>query len=112
MKRVSWVNVLLGLWLVISPAVLHFTGALQDSDIASGFLAMAVGIWALAVAPQRHVAAWISLLVALWILMSPWSLHVVGDGPAFASNALCGSVMAIFAIVRSVTGPTGSRVAA
>jgi len=112
MKRVSWVNLALGLWLAVSPAVLRFRGPLQDSDIASGVIAVVVAIWALRVAPQRHIAAWISLIVALWILVSPWSLHVVGDGPTFASNALCGSVMAIFAIVRSVSAPAGSRLAA
>lgn len=112
MKRVSWVNVALGLWLAVSPVVLHFRGPLRESDMATGVVAALVAMWALLVAPQRHIAAWVSLIVALWILISPWSLHVVGDGPTFASNALSGSVMAIFAIVRSVSAPAGSRVAA
>lgn len=102
MRGVSWVNLGLGLWIAISALALHLTTALGPSDIAVGALAVAVAFWSLRARPDNHVPAWLSLAIGLWILMSPWVLHARTDPVVYASNALSGTAMMIFAIVRSV----------
>jgi hypothetical protein len=101
MKGASWVVLILGAWILVSPMTLHVPGMLADSNIVFGALAIVVSIWSLAVMPQNHWPAWAELAIALWILMSPWVLHLAGEeAPIFASNALSGAVMSIFAVTR------------
>lgn len=111
MKPTSWVILWLGIWLAISPMVLHVGGVLSMNNVVSGVLALLVGVWGLATAPRTHVSGWIATLIGLWVLFAPWSLATVGLTPAeFANNALCGSVMAIFGIARSTSGPVAATV--
>ena len=103
MRQVSWVNLLLGIWLAISPFVLHVGGILRENNVVFGILAAIVAIWALITPPHRHAAAWVSLLIAFWIFGSPWGLGIFADSVTYANNALCGSTMMIFAVARSLS---------
>lgn len=106
MKSAAWVNLLLGVWLLVSPALLHTSGVLATSNLASGVLVVLVSIWSLMVAPNRHAAGWVSLLLAFWVFCAPYTLNVAataGDAVILANNGLCGSLLAIFAIVRTLS---------
>jgi hypothetical protein len=105
MKGVSWVNLILGVWVLVSPAVLHISGVLMESNVAIGILAVLVSIWSLLVPARNHAPAWVALVIALWVLISPWALNVPPVAQTLASNALCGAVMTIFAIVRFLSAP-------
>ena len=41
----SWVNVLFGLWLIIAPFVLGYTGAPRTNDIIVGIVVAVLGAW-------------------------------------------------------------------
>jgi hypothetical protein len=112
MRPTSWVILLLGVWLAVSPMVLHVGGLLSTNNIACGVLAALAGVWGLMTAPRMHVSGWFATLLGLWILFAPWSLAAAAGltAPEFANNALCGSVMAIFGIARSTSGPAPATV--
>ena len=110
MRGASWVVLVLGAWLAASPMVLHIGSPLSATDVVSGILAVLIGVWGLASAPRMHVAGWISIAIGLWVLAAPWALGVDVGAAEFASNALCGSVMAIFGIVRSTSGPVRATI--
>jgi hypothetical protein len=52
----EWVNLVLGIWMIVSPWVLRFNGtaAARDDSIIVGLIAAAMAIWALA---ERHLPA-------------------------------------------------------
>ena len=112
MKPTSWVILGLGVWLAVSPMVLHVTGVLATNNMVCGVLALLFGVWGLATAPRMHASGWLATMLGLWILFSPWSLAATAGLTAagFANNALCGSVMTIFGIARSTSGPEPATV--
>ena len=105
MRGTSWVILLLGLWLAISPMVLHVGGLLSTNDVVCGILALLAGVWGLASPPRAHAAGWFGILLGIWVLFAPWALGAAPVAPDLANNALCGSVMAIFGVARSTSGP-------
>src|SRR5689334_17754247 len=106
MRGTSWVILLLGAWLAISPMVLHVAGLLSINNIGCGVLAALIGGWGLASAPRMHVPGWLGILIGMWVLFAPWALGADAAGaPILANNALCGSVMAIFGVARATSGP-------
>jgi hypothetical protein len=111
MKSAAWVTLLLGIWLLVSPMVLHNTGTLATNNLASGILVVLASIWALMVAAPRHTAGWVTLLLAFWVFSAPYALNVatVADAPTLANNGLCGSLLAIFAVVRTLSPHLPSR---
>ncbi len=57
-KALSWVNAVLGVWLIIAPFVIGYTGvaAAMWNDIIVGVVVAVLGAWAaLAVKPPRTV---------------------------------------------------------
>ncbi|MFW8636549.1 SPW repeat protein [Cribrihabitans pelagius] len=68
------VNVLAGLWLVISPWVLQF----QDSRLAVANAVLLGGLIALmslaAVVNFRNWEEWLDMAVGAWLVISPWVL--------------------------------------
>lgn len=109
MKWASWINLILGIWLLISPGVLHVDGVLMNNNMACGVLAVLAAIWGLIVVRDNHLPGWVSLAIGLWVLVSPWVLAVEGGSVALANNGLCGSVMSIFAVLRLLPAPLPSR---
>jgi hypothetical protein len=100
MKWGSWVNLIIGIWLLISPVVLHLAGIAMNNNIAFGILAIIVAIWSMVVMPQNHAPAWINLAFGIWVFISPWVLGFAAGYPALWNSVICGVLLVIFAIVR------------
>ncbi|WP_456411245.1 SPW repeat protein [Oceanithermus sp.] len=68
------VNLVLGLWLVVSPWILSFTSnaAALGNALIVGAIFVALSLLALADAKPRE--EWSELVVAVWLLISPWVL--------------------------------------
>lgn len=113
MKGASWVYLLLGIWLLASPVVLHVDAVLARSNMASAVLAIIVAIWGIASREERHGSGWIGLLIGFWVFMSPYALAVVEGSVALANNGIVGTLMMVFAVVRTLNEamPSGSPAA-
>ena len=69
-RWVQPVLMILGAWLIASPATLGYrNAALTWSDILSG--ALVIGLAALALAPHRAWAGWATSVVGAWLLFAP-----------------------------------------
>ncbi|WP_456411926.1 SPW repeat protein [Oceanithermus sp.] len=68
------VNLVLGLWLVVSSWILSFTSnaAALGNALIVGAIFVALSLLALADAKPRE--EWSELVVAVWLLISPWVL--------------------------------------
>ncbi len=72
MKALSWINFILGLWLIIAGFALS-TGVrpVMAEEIILGII-IAVLAWAAAVSRQGPAISWIVALAGLWTLIAPF----------------------------------------
>lgn len=70
------INVLLGLWLVLSPWILQFQGS--NPAVANAVLVGAViAVMSLAAVLRfRYWEEWIDMAIGAWLVISPWVLGV------------------------------------
>ncbi len=79
-------NLLLGIWLMIAPAVFGLDASLADSDRIVGLVTLAVALissWEVT-RPLR----WINLASAAWLALAPLALGFVSAYPMAAINDL------------------------
>lgn len=94
----SLVNVLLGLWIIISPFVLglHAPKALWN-NVVTGVLVgvLAITRWAMG----QPGWSWINLFLGIWLVISPFAL-VLGS-LAMWHNVILGIIVAAFALTNT-----------
>jgi uncharacterized membrane protein HdeD (DUF308 family) len=107
-KTASVLNVIAGLWLLISPFVLGFS-AMQTAtwDTAVVGVIVLVLAWTRAANPARYVGlSVINLLLGVWLIVSPFVLAYSTSRPATWNDVVFGIVVAILAIWSAVATPT------
>lgn len=93
-----FVALLLGGWLIVSPATLGFrSAALTRSDVASGMLVM---LFALGSYSRRFGAwaQWANCLVGVWLLFAPL-MFWAPDAAAYVNDTLVGALVIAFAVL-------------
>ena len=68
----SWINLAIGLWVLLSPWLLGFneSGRPTWTAVVTGLAITLVA--AVAVARSSPTAAWGNVLLAIWLFASPW----------------------------------------
>lgn len=96
----SWLNVLLGIWIVISPFVLGFSNRIPImwNNIATGG---AIFLLALGRSRGRYGLSALVVLLGIWLIISPFvlvaSLRLVGVW----NNVILGIIVALLALSSS-----------
>lgn len=98
----NWVNVILGIWIVISPFVLGFSNrtAMMWNDVATG---AAIIVLALARSAGR-AALPLNVLLGLWLIVSPFILGA-SRPVAVRNNIVLGIIVAIVALMSTHRAP-------
>jgi SPW repeat len=94
----SWVNVVLAIWVIVSPFVLaiHSSRAVWN-NVVTGVL---VGILALIRWSVRQPGlSWLNLLLGIWLVISPFVLFL--SGAAMWNNVILGVIVAAFALTNT-----------
>lgn len=99
MKAGSWLNLLAGVWLLISPLTVELNRASATNNVIAGILVVLSALSSLAVAPEDHAPAWINLVTGLWLFVSAWLLGLT-TLTAIWSNAIAGVLIVGFALIR------------
>jgi len=91
-------NLLLAVWLFISPWVLGFAPALTSGSVATSsavvawnawILAVVIGVFAIAaLIKARPWEEWINLIAGAWLFISPWVLGYYLTNPVALWNSL------------------------
>lgn len=99
----NWVNVVLGIWVIISPFVLGFSNlmALMWNDVAVG---IAVALLALSRSPTNRAAPMLNVILGCWLIASAFVLGVVSVA-SFWNSIIVGIVIAIVALFATNTSP-------
>lgn len=97
------VTTVLGLWLMASPAVLHTSGNVADSDHLVGALVITVAV--IAFAEVGRTARFINIGFGAWLIAAPWLLN--GGTAASKWTGITVGLLLIMATVRR--GPINER---
>lgn len=101
MRGASWINVLIGAWLIASPWILGFTDwAATSNHVLFGFLIALLAAPSAVIASRVHTFSWMNAVFGGWLLLSPWLLGYADDGAAGVNSMVAGIVVAIFALLR------------
>jgi hypothetical protein len=73
----SSLNVLAGIWLIVSPYILGFsTSSLRLNDIYVGIVIGALAlIRAIVVTQSSRWLSWVNMVLGAWLIVSPFILH-------------------------------------
>jgi hypothetical protein len=90
----DWLDMVLGLWLAVSPWILDFA----ESEPAAARNALIVGIAiavlsALTFLAYHIVEEWVDVLLGLWLIVSPWVLSASSDPTVVADFVIVGAVV-------------------
>ena len=107
MKRwQDWVNLVLGLWLVVSPWILAFShnGAALWNALIVGAIFVVLSL--LALSDAKPWEEWSELAVALWLLVSPWVLGYSALSAAMWNAVVVAVIVGVLAYSAASRQPT------
>lgn len=94
----SWINILLGIWVIVSPFVLaiHSSKATWSNVITgAGVGVLAIIRWGM----HQPGWSWLNLILGMWLVISPFVLFV--SGPGMWNNVILGIIIAAFALTNT-----------
>jgi hypothetical protein len=104
----STLNVLAGIWLIISPFALGFTplpAALWNTLIVGIVVVVFAGIRA--GNPALYPAlSWLNLLLGVWLIISPFLLRYAADHTPLGNNVILGIIVGVLGIWSALATPT------
>ena len=89
-------NLILVLFLLLSPWIVGYSGSPQQNALISGVIIAVLSVAALAAFAQWE--EWLNLLLGLWVLVSPWVLGFQGTAAATV-HIVVGIIVAALAAV-------------
>ncbi len=93
----DWLNVILGVWLFLSPWILGFSGA-GNAAWNAWIIGVAIVVFAaIAVSTPRQWEEIVNLLLGIWMVISPWVLACAGTRAAEANAIIVGLLVILFA---------------
>jgi len=94
----SWVNIVLGIWVIISPFVLgiHTPKGIWNNIV----IGAVVGILAI-IRWRMHQPgwSWLNLILGIWLVISPFVLFL--SGAVMWNNVILGIIVAAFALTNT-----------
>jgi hypothetical protein len=100
MNRVSYINLILGAWLVASPVVLGSSATdriAAANDVSLGVLLIALSWWLLAARTAHLYMSGCQLLCGAWLIAAPFVLTYRGFY-ATLNDAIVGAVVVIVSL--------------
>lgn len=101
---VSWINIVLGIWVIISPFVVQFTRfpAAMWNNVIVGIVIAILAIIRTSV-PRQTGWSWVNVILGIWMIISPFALGAMTTAVLW-NNIILGIVIALIA-----TGSASSR---
>jgi len=101
---VSVINVLIGIWLIISPFVVAAFNPLMNMRANNVILGILVGLVALFRASGMKAGwSWANVVLGIWLIISPFALGVSSNVTVVWHNVIAGIVVALLAWSRVFT---------
>jgi hypothetical protein len=100
-RTASGINILLGIWLLVSPWVFGYHAAGPTALLNSVIVGAVIAILAANrfESPRSKMAlSWVNLVLALWTIASPWVYGYAANVGGVRDNVILGVVIAVLAI--------------
>jgi SPW repeat len=86
-SKSSWLNVLLGIWVIVSPFVLNYrVPRVVWSDVVAGALVLVIAL--VRASTHQQGWSWINLVLGIWIIISPFVLGFLSEAEMWNNIAL------------------------
>ncbi len=99
MKGITWINLLLGVWLIVAAIARGATGAAMANDVILGILLIAFSWWMLGAIAAPIGTAWFEMLCGIWLIVAPFVLGYGQVKAAMATDVVIGIVTIIVAAI-------------
>jgi hypothetical protein len=94
----SGLDVLAGIWILISPFVLRFSsGAATTNNVILGMAIAVLAAIRFSGAYSQAWISWINLILGIWVLITPWVLRFSGFHTAATNNVIMGIIVIVLA---------------
>ena len=94
----SWVNIVLGIWVIVSPFVLasHSSKAIWNNVITGALVCiLAIIRWSI----HQRGWSWLNLILGIWLVISPFVFFL--SGAAMWNNVILGIIVAALALTNT-----------
>lgn len=109
-KTVNWLIVLAGLWLIVAPFFLGFSGTmLSMNNVITGVVLAMVSLVAIGLPEDSKWMNWISALLGVWIFITPFFMASIGIAGMW-NNLIIGVITVALGIwgTMSMSSPSSS----
>jgi hypothetical protein len=105
MKRVSWINLILGIWLVISPFAFGSTvvNAAAGNNVVLGVLLIGTSWWILAASHEVTGVSWFQMLCGVWLVVAPFVLHYGATRHSALNDVVIGGITFLVGLAETVS---------
>lgn len=91
-------NLVLGVWLFISPWVLAFTDAGLAATNAFAFGVIVAALALLAIFAYQTWEEWLAAAIGAWLFISPWVLGAAANTSILWNSLIVGALLVILAL--------------
>ena len=111
MKVLSWINFILGLWLIVAGFVLSGTAkAAMAEEIALGIIIASLA--AISAVRPSSLVSWLVALAGLWTLTAPAVINYAGLTASLGNDVVVGLVVLVLGLTNAVYRQPPVRTAA
>lgn|SRR5262249_50442523 len=106
MKRVTYINLVLGIWLIIAPVVFGSFAASRitaANDMALGVLLVASSWWIAAAKRAQVPVSGFQLLCGVWLIIGPFVLRYRGLSQMALNDLIVGALVVIVSVLETWT---------
>ncbi|MCC7418525.1 MAG: SPW repeat protein [Acidobacteria bacterium] len=104
MKALSWINFVLGLWLILTAFALSMGArAVMTEEIVLGIVIACLS--AISAARPSSAISWLVAIAGLWTLVAPAVIAYEGLAASRRSDTVVGIVVLVLGIVRAAYRP-------
>lgn len=104
--RLSWIAAILGLWQLLSPFILGYSGTMVAlwNAVIVGIILIVLGVWSALSSSVSTTRAldWINFIVGLWLIVSPFILAFSGVSIALWDAVIVGIIVAVIDLVAAL----------
>ncbi len=101
----TWVNFLLGIWLIIAPYVLGYhsmSHRASTDDLIFGILIAVFSLWRAIKMTAPSYASWLVFAFGIWVLISPYALRYHDISRVRPNDMIVGIVVLILALLQTM----------
>lgn len=107
-KTANWLIVLAGIWLIVAPFILGFSGTtLSMNDVITGIIIAIVSLIAIGMPEEAARLNWVSAVLGLWIFFTPFFLTSIGNAGLW-NNLIIGIITVALGVWGAATMSSSS----